>query len=174
LPLCSASSTRHGRHPRPWAEVRRRASSRSRRPRSIDPGFPRRTYSAGKATNLNADKLDGLEASDLAEPRGYAHVTPEGDIDTSYPRKGVNDIIIPTGETSLYCFDLTFTPKTAVGSPHPFNSAVVGTATPDLDSNPGNDVVSQECPTNYKDAVVKTYGSSTGTDAATNFQIVFE
>ena len=135
---------------------------------------PMKVDSQVMVDNLNAEQLDGQKASELAEPRGYAHVKPEGDIDTSYPRKGVNDIIIPPDETSLYCFDLTFTPKTAVGSPHPFNSAVVGTATPDLDPNPGNDVVSQECPTGYKDAAVKTYGSSTGTAAAINFQIVFE
>ena len=139
---------------------------------------PMKVDSQAVVGNLNADKLDGQEASELAEPRGYAHVKPEGLIDISYPSKGVVDIIRLnddiTGELKLYCFNLTFTPKTAVGSPHPLNSAVVGTATPDLDNNPGNDIVADRCPTNYEDAAVKTYGSSEGNAAPINFQIVFE
>ena len=80
--------------------------------------------------------------------------------------------MIPEGETSVYCFDLTFTPKTAVGSPHVNNSAWVGTATPDND-NVQNDAVSDQCLAPHQDAVVHTYGSDTN-DAAINFQIVFE
>ena len=75
---------------------------------------PMKVDSQVMVDNLNAEQLDGQKASESAEPRGYAHVKPEGDIDTSYPRKGVNDIIIPPDETSLYCFDLTFTPKNTV------------------------------------------------------------
>ena len=44
--------------------------------------------SAGKATNLNADKLDGMEGAALAEPRGYAHVKIDGGIDLTYPSRG--------------------------------------------------------------------------------------
>jgi len=80
--------------------------------------------------------------------------------------------VIPTGETSIYCFDLAFTPKTAVGSPHLNNSAVVATATPD--NKPESDAVTQNCPATHRDAAVHTYGSSTGEDAPINFQVVFE
>ncbi len=130
--------------------------------------------SPARVANLNADQLDGQEASDLAEPRAYAHVTDEGTVDTAYPRKGVNGIMIPTGETSLYCFDLAFDdPKTAVGSPHLNNAAWVATATQDIDSNPGNDAVSLQCSAPHDDAAVHTYGSD-ALDAAINFQVVFE
>ena len=128
---------------------------------------PMRVNSSKVVTNLNADKLDGQEASDLAEPRGYAHITDEGTVDTDYPSRGVNDVQIPEGQTSLYCFDLTFTPVTAVGSGHINNSAVVSAVTP-----PNASLSS--CPVGYRDAAVKTYGSSTGTPAAINFQVVFE
>jgi hypothetical protein len=128
---------------------------------------PMRVNSSKVVTNLNADKLDGQEASDLAEPRGYAHVKLQGDVDTVYPSKGVNDVQIPEGQTSLYCFDLAFTPKTAVGSGHINNSAVVSTVTPPNDGL-------NTCPVDYRDAAVKTYGSDTGMAAAINFQVVFE
>lgn len=123
---------------------------------------------AGTATNLDADQLDGQEASDLAEPRGYAHIADEGAVDPAYSSKGVNGVVKPEGETSVYCFDLTFTPKTAVGSPFLFNSAVVATVTPP------NAALTSTCPPTHDDAAAQTYGSSTGTDAAINFQIVFE
>jgi hypothetical protein len=80
--------------------------------------------------------------------------------------------VIPTGKTSIYCFDLTFTPKTAVGSPHPNNSAVVATGTNSVSSS--SDIVDNECDPPHDDAVARTYGSNTGTDAPINFQIVFE
>jgi len=115
---------------------------------------------AGKATNLDADEIDGQEASDLAEPRGYAHVKLAGDVDPLYPSKGVNSVVIPTGKTSIYCFDLTFTPKTAVGSPHPNNSAVVATGTNSVSSS--SDIVDNECDAPHDDAVARTYDSNTG------------
>jgi hypothetical protein len=130
--------------------------------------------SASKATNLNADKLDGMEGASLAEPRGYAHVTLGGAVDTTYPSKGVNGIVTvigpgtnPTNEKNLYCFDLAFTPKTAVGSPHLNNSAVVATAT-----SPNSAL--NTCPATHRDAAAATYGSSEGNAAPVNFQIVFE
>lgn len=116
---------------------------------------------------LNADKLDGMEAAALAEPQGYAHVRDIGAVDTAYPSKGVVDVDLATGTTSIYCFNLTFTPKRAVGSPHLNNSAVVATVTP-----PNSAL--NTCPSTHRDAAAHTYGSSTGTDAAINFQIVFE
>lgn len=124
--------------------------------------------SAARATNLNADKVDGQEASDLAEPRGYAHVKPEGIVDSGYPSKGVNGVVIAEGETSLYCFDLAFTPQAAVGSPFFTNNATVATVTPP------NAALAGSCPAGHKDAAVKTYAAESGSAAPINFQVVFE
>lgn len=127
---------------------------------------------AGKATNLNADLLDGMEAGALAEPRGYAHVEIDGGIDADYPSEGVNGVVVPTDDFSLYCFDLTFTLKAAVGATHINNSGVVATATPSAD--PFSNPIPGRCQTPLRDAAVRTYGSDTGSGTAINFQIVFE
>jgi hypothetical protein len=132
---------------------------------------PMRVNSDRVVTNLNADQVDGQEASDLAEPRGYAHVTgAAGTVDTSYPSKGVIGIVKPSGAASnLYCFDLSFTPKTAVGSPFINNSAVIAIVTPP------NSTLTSSCAEPHRDAAVRIYGSSTGEAANdVNFQIVFE
>lgn len=78
--------------------------------------------------------------------------------------------MVPEGKPANYCFDLTFTPRAAVGSPN-FNSAVVAAATPG--TGVPNDPLVQHCPATHRDAAVHTYGSNTGTDAAINFQVVF-
>jgi hypothetical protein len=129
---------------------------------------PMRVNSDRVVTNLNADLLDGQEAGDLAESRGYAHVEITGGVDPDYPSRGVNDVLIPEGKTAVYCFDLTFTPKAAAGSSHLNNSAVIAAATPP------NNAIAANCPTTHRDAAVRTYGSNTGTEAAVNFQIIFE
>jgi hypothetical protein len=135
-----------------------------------NPEAPMRVNSQKVVTHLNADKLDGMHASELQEPRGYAHITDEGTVDTDYPSKGIaaNGVVIPTGETSLYCFNLTFNdPKAAVGSPFLTNSAVVATVTPP------NGALTNSCEAPHNDAAAQTYGSSDATDAAINFQVVF-
>jgi hypothetical protein len=113
---------------------------------------------------LNADRVDNMHASELP-PRGYAHVHINGSVDAAYPSKGVNGVVIPTGTTNLYCFDLAFTPHAAVGAPHLANAAWVATATPP------NDALNS-CPDTHRDAAAKTYGSDAGA-APINFQIVF-
>lgn len=128
---------------------------------------PMKVDSAARVDNLNADKLDGLEASELSDPRGYAHVTLAGAIDTAYSSKGVSSIVTP-GNTNLYCFDLTFNdPHAAVGSPFFFNSAVVATVTPP------NGALTNACPETHRDAAVKTFASDDGSAAPINFQVVF-
>ncbi len=127
---------------------------------------PMRVNSDTRVTNLNADLVDGMNASTLLEPRGYAHIKIGGSVDTDYPSKGVVGVLIPEGKTSVYCFDLTFTPTAAVGSPHFNNSAVVAAATPNLVSS-FNDVVRNNCPTTHRDAAVKTHPEEV------NFQVVF-
>ncbi len=134
----------------------------------VEPGrAPMRVTSDTRVANLNADKLDGQDSSELADPRAFAHIADEGAIDTAYPSKGVDGVVIPTGETSVYCFDLAFTPNAAVGSPFLTNSAVVATVTPP------NTILSNECPATHREAAAKTYGSSEGDDVPINFQIVF-
>ncbi len=133
---------------------------------------PMRVNSDSRVTNLNADKLDGQEAGDLAEPRGYAHVKLAGDVDPDYPSRGVNDVVTPTGKPNVYCFDLTFAPNAAVGSPHPNNNAVVATWTQTNAS--ASDSVDVECDPPHDDAVARTFAADTGDPAAINFQIVFE
>lgn len=108
----------------------------------------------------------------MAEPRGYAHVKITGIVDNDYPSKGINSVVVPTDDSSLYCFDLTFIPKAAVGAPHINNSGVVATATPPTDSL--NNPIPSKCQTPHRDAAVRTYGSDTGTGTAINFQIMFE
>jgi hypothetical protein len=119
---------------------------------------------AGTARGLSADELDGMDSSQLA-PRGYAHVDIDGGIDDAYPSKGVNEVVIAPGTTSLYCFDLDFTPHASVGSPYLTNAAWVSTVTP-----PNNALGS--CPATHRDAAAKTIGSNAA-DARINFQIVF-
>jgi hypothetical protein len=136
---------------------------------------PMRVSSDKLVNNLNADELDGQEAGDLAEPLGYAHVKIGGGVDSDYPSKGVNGVVIadPVNKPSVYCFDLAFTPKTAVGSPHLNNNAVVATSTPNLE-NPFSDAVRQNCEAPFTDAAAHTYAADTGANAPINFQIVFE
>ena len=136
-----------------------------------DGNAPMRVNSDGRVANLNADLLDVQEAAALAEPRGYAHVRITGGVDISYPSRGVNGVVIsdfvnkPTG----YCFDLTFTPKAAVGSPHFNNNAVIATATPDNTPKAlPNDIVDDQCDPPHDYAVAKTFSEPI------NFQIVFE
>ena len=73
---------------------------------------------------------------------------------------------IPSGQTNVYCFDLAFTPKAAVGSPFVTNAAIVALVTPP------NEHVRSWCPDDFEDAAAKTYGSN-GVDAAINFQVIF-
>jgi hypothetical protein len=130
---------------------------------------------SGTATNLSADRLDGMDSSQLP-PRGYAHISLEGNVDTNYPSKGVNAVEAvkgpgtnPTNAQNRYCFDLTFTPSGAVGSPYLTNAAVVSTVTPP------NDALGS-CPPGYRDAAVATYGSSQPddqNDISVNFTVVF-
>ena len=131
----------------------------------VSSGAPLKVDSTTRVARLNADRVDNMEASALAPPRGYAHVNINGSRDDTYTSKGVNSVVIPMGATNLYCFDLDFTPHAAVGAPHLANAAWVATATP-----PNNALNS--CPDTHRDAAAKTYGSNAA-DAPINFQIVF-
>ena len=128
---------------------------------------PLKVNSSTRVTRLNADLVDGLDSSELGEPRGFAFVKINGGVDPARS-KGVNDVVIGEGETNtnLYCFDLTFTPRVAVGSPFINNSAVVATAT--LSSE-----IPSSCPQGFRDAAARTFASQTGAAAPINFMIVF-
>ena len=125
--------------------------------------------STTRVARLNADRVDNIEASELEPPRGYAHVHINGSIDATYLSKGVNSVVIPTGASNLYCFNLDFTPHAAVGAPHITNAAWVARATP-----PNSELGS--CSSTHRDAAARTFGADAEdgyTPAPINFQIVF-
>jgi hypothetical protein len=132
---------------------------------------PMKVNSQIKVTNLNADKVDDLEGTQILGPRGYAHITINGGIDSTYPSQGIESALGPSasGSSNLYCFNLTFdTPMAAVGSPYVTNSGVVATVTR---GTPLNSALTS-CPTDHRDAAVRTYGSG-GTAETFNSQIIF-
>ena len=130
-----------------------------------------------------ADGISRLFASDAGDeqslavetvakrraPQGYAHVNVGGTTPTFDPArsKGVNDVVTVEGFDSRYCFDLTFKPKVAVGSPFINNNATVATATP-----PDN-FSSLGCPAGYRDAAVRTFAANTSAEEAVSFKIMF-
>jgi hypothetical protein len=115
---------------------------------------------AGKATNLNADKLDGKDSSSL-EPRGYAQINHNGPTVVSGSSKGVIDVVRTTAD--VYCFDLSFTPKAAVASAHLNNNATVGTLIP-----------ASGCSAPHTDAAAKVYGANdSSVHSDVSFGIVF-
>ena len=126
---------------------------------------PLKVNSNARVARLNADLVDGLDSSELEEPRGFAFVNIDGGVDPARS-KGVDDVVVPEDNDNLYCFSLTFTPRVAVGSPFINNSAVVATATLP------NEIPSA-CPQGFRDAAARTYASQTGTAAAINFMIIF-
>ena len=134
----------------------------------VEGGAPPLKVNTGvKVTGLNADKLDGREAADLAGVRAYAHVTPDGEFDPARS-EGVNGVILDSysSSESQYCFDLVEPAKVAVGSPFLTNAGFVSTAT-------GNDIQVDSCPASHRDAVVRTYGSDAN-PALFSFKIIFE
>lgn len=117
---------------------------------------PMRVNSDKMVSNLNADKLDGMHASQLA-PRAYAQVEAGGGL-TVGTSKGINDVqaVTPSGSNpvdarfpnNLYCFDLQFDdPKAAVGSPFINNNATIATTIGPI----------SQCPETHRDAAVRTY-----------------
>ncbi len=66
----------------------------------------------------------------------------------------------------MYCFDLKFTPRTAVASAHINNNATVGTGL--------GSAVPFGCTAPYRDAAARTYAANTSTPSnEVNFNIVF-
>ncbi len=138
---------------------------------------------AGAGQVLSEVLSEVLSVEPLARrrpPQGYAHVNLGT---TSTPptfdparSKGVNGVtaVQDSGSgqyiPSRVCFDLTFTPNVAAGSPlirlTPINNAaIVATATP-----PDN--LNQNCPEGYRDAAVRTYANA-GTETPLSFKIIF-
>jgi hypothetical protein len=125
-----------------------------RAPLTVDPA-------AGKATNLNADRIDGLSSEELA-PRGYAQINHNGPALVPGSSKGVIDVVRTTA--NVYCFDLSFTPKTAVASANFNNNATVGTLI----------LPATGCPAPYTDAAARTYGANdSSVHGDVSFGIVF-
>jgi membrane protein implicated in regulation of membrane protease activity len=128
-------------------------------------GSPRPSASnAGDERSLAVEPVARRRA-----PQGYAHVNVGGTNSTFDPTrsKGVNDVVTVEGFDSRYCFDLTFKPKVAVGSPFINNNATVATATP-----PDN-FGSLGCPEGYRDAAVRTFAANTSDEVPVSFKIMF-
>jgi len=100
-------------------------------------------------------------------PRGYARVNVSPSAVTFTGSKGINDVDRSTTDNSIYCFDLKFAPRTAVGSAH-FNNATVGIAL--------GSTVPASCPAGYKDAAARTFAANDPISTPRsdlNFYIVF-
>jgi hypothetical protein len=118
---------------------------------------------AGKATNLDADKVDGKDSTEL-EPRGYAQIKHDGPTVVSGSSRGVIDVVRTPSD--VYCFDLSFTPRATVASAHLNNNATVGTVIPAS--------VASGCEAPYTDAAAKVYGANdSSVHADVSFGIVF-
>jgi hypothetical protein len=129
----------------------------------VEPGKAPLTVdsTAGKATNLNADELDGLSSEELA-PRGYAQINHNGPSVVPGSSRGVIDVMRTTA--NVYCFDLAFTPRAAVASANFNNNATVGTLI----------LPATGCPTPYTDAAARTYGANdSSVHGDVSFGIVF-
>ncbi|HET7270601.1 MAG TPA: hypothetical protein VFI90_05885 [Rubrobacter sp.] len=99
-------------------------------------------------------------------PRGYAQVKVTPTTVTLTGSKGINGVQRSTTDNSVYCFDLTFSPRTAVASAHLNNNATVGTA---LGSG-----VPAGCTAPFRDAAARTYAANTSAPLSDiNFGIVF-
>ena len=116
-----------------------------------------------------------MHVSQLA-PRGYAQVrpdeTPPEDLWVPARSKGVIGVVrkvpsnsSPVDKKSVYCFDLTFTPDTAVSSAFFNNNAVVAMAT-------AEDMSFAGCPAPYNDAAARTYAAN-GDNGEIGFGIAF-
>ena len=128
------------------------------------PGISQQLGSGGADQVLSLDPL----AVRQGPTRGFARVEADGDFD---PTRSVEVIDVQelAGQTGVYCFDLTFRPKVAVGSPFINNAAFIATSTyPDGGVSPRDD-----CPAGYRDLAVKTYGSDGAPHGDVNFDIVF-
>ena len=118
---------------------------------------------SGAGMNLNVDPLAMRRQVEF--PRGYAQVNVTPTTVTLTGSKGINDVKRSTTDNSVYCFDLKFTPRTAVASAHLNNDSTVGTV---LGSG-----VPAGCTAPYRDAAARTYGSNAAPVSEVNFGIVF-
>jgi hypothetical protein len=128
------------------------------------PGISQQLGSGGADQVLSLDPL----AVRQGPTRGFARVTLSGDHD---PTRSMEVIAVeePQDQTGVYCFDLTFRPKVAVGSPFINNAAFIATSTyPDGGVSPRDD-----CPAGHRDLAVKTYGSDGQPHADVIFDVVF-
>jgi hypothetical protein len=75
--------------------------------------------SAGKAINLNADKVDSKDASQLEGALAYAHINVDGTLDTALSKNVDKSLRVETGS---YCVNSTVPPRNAVATIDQFSS----------------------------------------------------
>jgi hypothetical protein len=99
-------------------------------------------------------------------PRGYAQVNVSPTAVTTSGAKGINGVVRHPTQTGVYCFDLSFAPKTALASPFLTNNATIGTAL--------GSAVPSGCPASHREAAAKTHAGNTSEALNDiNFNIVF-
>jgi hypothetical protein len=87
-------------------------------------------------------------------PRGYAQVNVTATTVTLTGSKGINGVLRSTTDGSVYCFDLSFVPRTA--------GTVLSSSVP------------SGCPAPFRDAAARTYAANTSAGTSeVNFGIVF-
>ena len=119
---------------------------------------------AGANQVLSVDPL--AMRRQIEVPRGYAQVNVSPTTVTLTGSKGIKGVVRHPSATGVYCFDLAFSPKTAVASAHINNNATVGTAL--------GSAVPSGCPASHREAAAKTYAGNTSEALNDiNFNIVF-
>jgi hypothetical protein len=130
----------------------------------IDPNSRLAGSDAGTEQALAVESL--ATRRQIEFPRGFAQVKVTPTTVTHAGSKGINGVQRSTTDNSVYCFDLTFSPRTAVASAHLNNNATVGTV---LGSG-----VPAGCTAPYRDAAASTYAANTSAPLSdVNFGIVF-
>ncbi len=86
----------------------------------VDRGPALKVNTAAKVPNLNADKIDGLDSSDLQGARAYAHIDANGTLDASRSKNVNRSLKISTG---LYCLNSTVPPRNVVATISAFSGS---------------------------------------------------
>jgi hypothetical protein len=86
---------------------------------------PMKVNSTTRVANLNSDKLDGKNASDLQGPRAYAHINADGTLDASRSKNVDRSLRISTG---LYCINSTVPPSNVVATLSGSDSGMISQA----------------------------------------------
>jgi hypothetical protein len=128
----------------------------------VDSGAPLKVNSETKVDKLNADKVDGLDSTELQGAKAYAHINSDGTLDASQS-KNVNRS--ERTVTGVYCVNSTVTPRNVVATID-WNSG-----TGEITTFANNGLPVCEASTTDNNILVNT-ATSTGANANKAFYIV--